>query len=54
MQCFLYVVKDKAIVFRTQLMRDFVPWRRSAHHQLLPDNEAKTVPSSWSESQVGF
>ena len=54
MQFFLYVLKDEAIVFHTQLMHGLVPWWRSADHQLLPDDEAKTVPSSWSEVKLAL
>ena len=28
-RCFIFVLQDEAIQFRTQLMGDQVPWRRS-------------------------
>lgn len=49
MQFFLYVLKDEAIVFHTQVVSRLVSWRRSADHKLLPDDEAKSVPKSWSD-----
>ena len=54
MQFFLYALKDEAIVFHTQLMSGLVPWRCSADHKLLPDDEANAVQKSWSEIKLTF
>ena len=54
MPFFLYVIKDKTIVFHTQLMSSLVPWRRSADLKLLPDDEAKSIPTSWSQVKLAF
>ena len=50
MQYFMYVLKEEAMVFHTQLINGLVPWRGGDDHQLLPDDEAKVVPMSWAES----
>ena len=54
MQFFLYVLKDEAIVFHTQLMSGLVPWRRSSDHTLLSDDKAKAIPMSWPEVKLAF
>ena len=56
MQYYLYVLKEEAIVFHTQLMNGLliVLWRRGVDHQLLPDDEAKAVPKSWAEVKLAL
>lgn len=51
---FPYVLKDEALVLHPQLMPGLVSWHRSADHELLPDEEAKSIPTSRSEVQLTF
>ena len=52
---FIFVLKDEAIHFYTQLVGGQVPWRRSADEdRQLSDTESSAKPTSWSEMKTAF
>ena len=52
---FIFVLKDEAIQFYTQLVGGQVPWRRSADgDRQLSDTESSAKPISWSEMKTAF
>ena len=55
MAYFIFVSKDEAIQFYTQLVGSQVPWRRSSDGtQPLSDAESSAKPTSWSEMTLAF
>ena len=55
MTYFIFVLKDEAIQFYTQLVGDQVPWRRSADgDRQLSDTESSAKPTSWAEMKTAF
>ena len=52
---FIFVLKDEAIQFYTQLVGGQVPWRRSADgDRQLSDTNSSAKPTSWSEMKTAF
>ena len=52
---FIFVLKDEAIQFYTQLVGGQVPWRRSADgDRQLSDTESSAKTTSWSEMKTAF
>ena len=55
MAYFIFVLKDEAIQFYTQLVRGQVPRRRSEDRtKQLSDAESSAKPTSWSEMKIAF